>query len=135
MNTANEDVPMAFVRSETGIGLKELRQLMKTLGIASYKMNGANHFSRLDADRLIKEIDLPKELKPEIRRARFLKYCPNPRFVYAIIEGYPGKRLVGISSRIRKRIENKRFLVEVVKDKDGVSFRHAGFLKSYAING
>ena len=128
-----EDVPLSQIRKETGIGLKELREKLKTFGIKQYLIRDKKHIEKSDYDRLMKEINLPEQLQVKTAKAQYLYDCKNPRFIYAKVDGYDGKKLVLLTRRKWGKMLGKSFTVEVIEDKDGTSFRHIDFMKRYKI--
>lgn len=124
-----EDVLLSGIKKDFGLGWKEVNQACKDLGIKSYLIGGKKHIELQDANRLIRELSLPDEMQIKTAWATHIKDANNPRFVYAVVDGYDGKHIVNIPRRYSGKLRKKKFKVEVIGDGDNVKFRHAYFLK------
>lgn len=124
------------IREETGASVKEVNELIRVLGIREYKRHGERHVNKADSEVLLKELGLPDELKIRTASARFIRPARNAHFVYGTVDGFPGKHLIKVTRRQSKpttsgahRLKNKNFEVEIIEDRDGVSFRHVEYQK------
>ena len=126
----NEDVPISEVRKDCELSVKEFNQKCKDMGIKPYLLNNKKHIELEEANRLIRECTLPPEMQIKTVWAKHLQDARNPLFVYATIEGYPGKHIVGVPLRYSRKLKGKKFQVEVIEDKDGkITARHAWFTR------
>ena len=129
MNTTDEDVSIVDLCKWSGCSRKEANATLKRLGVKPIKIAGKLHVEAEEASCVFKELGLPKELTPKRAKASFVRDAPNPRRVYATVDGYPGKHTVIIPRHMKPRVIGKRFAVEVIEDEKGVTFRHEWFGK------
>ena len=130
-----QDIPLKQIKEETGLGYPEIAKKMKALGIAPFLMKNKKHVEYEDYERFMRIHDLPVPLQPRFTKAKWIRNARNPKFIYVTVEGFTGKHLCLLPRRLRGSMENKKFGVEVIQDKDGVSFRHEMFAKKHMLRG
>jgi hypothetical protein len=118
----------------SGKDRKKVDAIVDKLGIEKFLLPpNAWAVTNEDAQVLLKELGLPIELQGETFWARHLHDAGNRRYVYAKVEGFENKHPILIPPRFHGKLKGKRFPVERIEDKNGVTWRHAWFrkLKSY----
>lgn len=108
---------------------KEVEATIKRLAIKRHKQGVAYYLTEKDTLRLARELSMPDELKVEIVDAFWVHDAKNPSWLFARIDGFEGKHPVLVPRRFQNKLKKKRFKVEVVRDKEGVTFRHEWFTR------
>lgn len=109
-----------------------VNDMIKKLGIKTQKIGPALYIPAERERQLRVELSLPDELQIKFAWAYLLHDAANKNFVFAKVEGYPNKHAVQWPRRKGKPVKGKRFKVEVIEDKEGVSFRHEWFHQTRA---
>lgn len=137
-----EYVSLSDIRKEVGCSIKELNAMLRKLKVGEFKYRNKRHVDASDAKRIIKEFSLPEQLQIRTTWAQFLAPAKNKQYIYATVKGYPGKHLIKIPLRLARIgksgahvLAKKKIEVEIIEDKDGVSFRHIDFIKRGFIRG
>lgn len=86
---------------------------------------GKNTWFTEDAvKKIFLAVELP-EVSPSILYGVYLHEAPNPRWVYAKIDGVDGKRPVLIPNKLRDKLKGKRFPINAITDNKDTTYRHA----------
>lgn len=129
MKITDEDISIVDLCKESGKPRPEVVATMKRLGIKPFKMKGKLHIENTECNLVLKELDLPEQFKPKRTKATFLYAARSPKWIYATVDGYPGKHEILIPQQLKPKIRGKRFWVDVIEDKKGITFRHEWFGK------
>lgn len=107
---------------------KEVDQLVKRLGVKTYKVGGVLHISEEDANIILNELALPEELTPQCVEGVVLEVCRNPSWVMCKWDGIEHKHPCLLPRRFKGRFpKGKRIKAERIEDKNGVTYRHEYF--------
>lgn len=124
------DIKLTDLCKRASCDRKKLDDLIDKLGISRHKVP-LNSWAVKDKDAqiLLRELGLPAELQGETFWAKHLHDGRNKRWVFAKIQGVPNKHPVLVPPRFAGKLTGKRFKVERIEDKDGVTWRHEWFRK------
>jgi hypothetical protein len=86
---------------------------------------GKNTWFTQDAvKKIFLALELP-EFSPSIIYGTYVHEAPNPRWVYAKIDGVDGKRPVLIPNKLRGKLKGKKFPINAITDNKDTTYRHA----------
>lgn len=126
---AQAGIKIIDIMRENGWDRKTVNDAIARLGIKKFYVGAAHGISVHDADVLVKELSLPKELQGETFWATYVHDARNKSYVFAKIDGIPNKHPVLIPRKWQGKMARKRFRVEKIQDTNGISWRHEWFRK------
>lgn len=122
------DIKIKTLCTRNGLVRKDVDKAIKRLGIQRVKVKGVLHISAEDANILLNELELPKELTPIIVTGRVLEVCRNPMWVMCKFEGDEYKKPCLLPRRhIGRFPKGKTIRAERIEDAEGVTYRHEYF--------
>jgi hypothetical protein len=112
---------------DLGLDVDKLLELKDSkLMEGDWSGKGKNTWFTEDAvKKIFFALELP-EVLPNVLYGTYLHEAPNPRWVYAKIEGVDGKRPVLIPSKLRDKLKGKKFPINAITDSKDTTYRHAG---------
>ena len=123
------DIKLKDFCEENEYRRQDVDRVIDELGIKKYRCGQAFCITRDNALIVSRELDLPEQLQPELRQARYIHDARNRSRVYAKIEGLPNKHPILIPRKLYGKLAGKRFKVEKIEDNTGVTWRHEWFRK------
>ena len=129
------DIKLADWVREHDLDRKEVDATLKRLAITPTKRGVAYYITGDEAQIVGKKLDLPEELQSVFLWAQWIEDAKNKSWVMAKVDGYEGKRPVKIPRRFCGKMRGKRFEVEKIEDKNGITFRHSWYARLNSYNG
>lgn len=130
-----EDIKFSDFCDSVGAERAEIDKIRKKLGIKCRLESGDWVISLDEAEVLRKKLALAPEFHAETLMAKAVRRAPNPNWLYCSIEGEDLVQPVLIPRRFHGRLDGKRFPVERIVDKNGVTYRHEWFARLSSYNG
>jgi len=122
-------VKITELAEQLGVNVNDL-MMLKTQKLTEDDYTGHGNKTWFTEDAVVKirlALDIP-EFSPDVMYATFVRDAPNPRWVYANIQGIGGKHAVLIPRKLRGKLNNKKFPVHGITDTTGTTYRHASLM-------
>ena len=125
-------VAVKDICSETGAKRSAASALVRKLGLQTRKDGAVVMVQSGDAEILRREMLLPVEMCAQTHTAQVISPCKNTNWVYCkILERKDGFRHPVLIPRrfANKLTKGKKFNAELIRDKNGETYRHEWFAK------